>query len=66
MTICLKFFGVYLGNVGKVLGFRYFLFFADCRVRNKIQALPKSLGSKIPFSRKCCLGNDGPTQISWK
>ena len=38
MTICLKFFGVYLGNIGKVLGFRYFLSFADCRVHNKIQA----------------------------
>ena len=28
--------------------------------------LPKSLGSKIPFSRKRCWENHGPTQLSWK
>ena len=66
MTIFLKLFGGYLGNVEKVLDSQYFLSFADCRVHNKIHALPKSLGSKIPFSRKRCWGNFGPTQLSWK
>ena len=85
MIIFVKFFGGYLGDVEKVLGFQYFLSFADCRVHNKIQAdfcfilvftyqnavwgnagLPKSFGSKNTFSRKCWLGSNGPTKISWK
>ena len=59
MTICLKFFGGYLGNVEKVLGFQYFLPLRTVEFKIRFKPFPNLLEVRYPSVASAVGGTTG-------